>query len=210
MPTVYPHKIVIPPICIENDKFMHVMHITNVGTEKSWYIKKGDIVTFAQPKSDTVQYMDDLGPEHKVKQHLQVRPRNWIPKAANITPIEVNKTFTQIENTVDGKNSLLTLIDLHMKNKVINKNSRSSLKSCKNEERSREVSELLTGVKSVFEGKDMQKQSENKENSRELQSSREVKENQCKDKDNNKWESMQEIVESDFLTSPVDVYPNRR
>ena len=58
MPTVYPHEIVIPPIQEENDKFMHVMHITNVGTDKSWYIKKGDVVAFARPKSDTVQYMD--------------------------------------------------------------------------------------------------------------------------------------------------------
>ena len=38
MPMVYSHEIVIPPIRDENDKFMHVMHITNIGTEKSWYI----------------------------------------------------------------------------------------------------------------------------------------------------------------------------
>ena len=47
MPTVYPHEIVVPPIGKEDDKFMHVMHITNVGADKSWYIKKGDIVAFA-------------------------------------------------------------------------------------------------------------------------------------------------------------------
>ena len=33
MPKVYPHEIVIPPVREENDKFMHVMHITNVGTD---------------------------------------------------------------------------------------------------------------------------------------------------------------------------------
>ena len=43
---VYPHKIVIPPVQEESEKFMHVMHITNVGTDKSWYIKKGDVVAF--------------------------------------------------------------------------------------------------------------------------------------------------------------------
>ena len=47
MLTVYPHEIVIPPIKKEEDRFMHVMHITNVGTDKAWYIKKGDIVAFA-------------------------------------------------------------------------------------------------------------------------------------------------------------------
>ena len=47
MPTVYSHEIVIPPVREEEDKFMHVMHITNVGTDKSWYIKKRDVVAFA-------------------------------------------------------------------------------------------------------------------------------------------------------------------
>ena len=164
MPMVNPHEIVIPPICDENDKFMHVMHITNVGTEKSCYIKKGDVVAFAQPKSDTVQYMDVLGPKHEIKQHLEVRPRNWIPKTSNVTLIEVNKTFTHIGNTVDGKDNLLTLIDLHMKRKVINENSENLLKSRENEERSREVTESLIDIKSDFERKEVQKHSDNKEN----------------------------------------------
>ena len=67
MPTVYPHEIAVPPIRREDDKFMHVMHITNVGADKSWYIKKGDVVAFAQSESEMVQYMDVLGPEHKIK-----------------------------------------------------------------------------------------------------------------------------------------------
>ena len=46
MPTVYPHEIVIPPVQEEGEKFMHVMHVTNVGMDKSWYIKKGDVVVF--------------------------------------------------------------------------------------------------------------------------------------------------------------------
>ena len=58
MPTVYPHEIVVPPIKKEDDKFMYVMHITNVGADKSWYIKKGDVVGFARPELETVQYMD--------------------------------------------------------------------------------------------------------------------------------------------------------
>ena len=106
-----------------------------------------------------------MGPEHEIKQYLQVRPRNWIPKAANIKPIEVNGTFTQMENTVDSKNSLVILIDLHARKRAIYENSGNSLKSHKNEERSREVSESLTGVKPVFKGKNIQKLSENKENS---------------------------------------------
>ena len=53
MPTAYPHEKVVPPIRKENDKFMHVMHITNVGADKSWYIKKWNAVAFAWSESDT-------------------------------------------------------------------------------------------------------------------------------------------------------------
>ena len=61
MMTVFPHEIVIPLVRKENDKFMHIMYITNNGTDKLWYIKKGDVVAFPRPESDTVQHMDVFG-----------------------------------------------------------------------------------------------------------------------------------------------------
>ena len=198
MPTVYPHEIVIPPVQEESDKFMHVMHIMNVGTDKLWYIKKGDVVAFAQPKSDSVQYMDVLGPEREIKQNLQVRPRNWIPKSVSIAPIEVNKTFTCMENIINGEDNLLTLIDLHTRRKTIEENSKNLLKSCKTDTGEEEV----TGPGSYVKTESTLNQCENEENSRE--SRRKKKET------NDQWENIQEIVESDFLTSPADIYPNRR
>ena len=118
MPTVYPHQIVVPQIRKEDDKFMHVIHITNVGADKSWYIKKGDIVAFAQSESETVQYMDILGPEREIKQNLKVKPRNWISKSANVPPIEIHETFANIEDTINSEHRLLNLIDLHTKRKT--------------------------------------------------------------------------------------------
>ena len=160
MPTVYPHEIVIPPVQEESDKFMHVMHIMNVGTDKSWYIKKGDVVAFARPESDSVQYMDVLGPECEIKQNLQVRPRNWIPKSANIALIEVSETFTRMKNTINGEDSLLTLIDLHTRRKKIDENSENSLKSCKTDAEEEEV----TGPRVYVKTESMLNQCENEEN----------------------------------------------
>ena len=173
---------------------MHVMHITNVGTGKLWYIKKGDVVAFARPESDTVQYMDVLGPEHEIKQLLQVKPRNWIPKSVNITPIEVNETFTCMENTVNGEDSLLTLIDLHTRRKTIKENSENLLKSRKTDVKEEEIAETVADAKT----ESTPKQCENEENSRESRWK------------NDQWENIQEMVESDFLTSPADIYRNRR
>ena len=161
MPTVYPHEIVIPPVQEESDKFMHMMHITNGGTDKSWYIKKRDVVAFAQPKSDSVQYMDVLGPEHEIKQNLQVRPRNSIPKSAKIALIEVNKTFTHMENTINGEDSLLALIDLHTRRKKIEENSENLLKSCKTDAEE----EAVIGPGSYVKAESMLNQHENEENS---------------------------------------------
>ena len=163
MPTVYPHEIMIPPVKEESDKFMHVMRIMNVRTDKSWYIKKGDVVAFAPPQSDSVQYMDFLGPECEIKQNLQVRPRNWIPKSANIAPIEVNKTFTHMENTVNGGDNLLTLIDLHTRWKKIEENSENSLKSRK----TNVEGEAVTGLGSYVKAGSMLNQHKNEENSHE-------------------------------------------
>ena len=159
MPTVYLHEIVIPPVQEESDKFMHMMHITNVETDKLWYIKKRDVVAFARPKLDSVQYMDVLGPEHEIKQNLQVRPRNWIPKSANIALIEVNKTFTHMENTINGEDNLLTLIDLHTRREKIEENSENLLKSHKTDVEE----EAVTGPGSYVKAGSMLNQHENKE-----------------------------------------------
>ena len=197
MPTIYPHEIVVPPIRREDDQFMHVMHITNVGADKLWCIKKGDIVAFARSESETVQYMDVLGLECEIKQNLQVKPRNWISKSANVQPIEIHKTFANIEDTINGEYRLLNLIDLHTKRKTVEENSENSLKPCKTdveeEELTGQIAEVLT------EG--TANQHEKEENSH--------KSLQRKEETEDQWENIQEVVESDFLTSPADIYPNR-
>ena len=139
MPTIYPHEIVVPPVGKEDDKFMHVMHITNVGADKSWYIKKGDIVAFARPESETVQYMDILGPECEIKQNLQVRPRNWISKSTSVSPIEVQETFINIEDTIKGEHNLLNLVNLQTKRKTVEENNENSLESLKTDVEQKEI-----------------------------------------------------------------------
>ena len=142
--------------------------------------------------------MDVLGLELERKQNLQVKPRNWISKSANVPPIEIHKTFTNIEDTINGEHSLLNLIDLHTKRKCVEENSENSLKPCKTdveeEELTGQIAEVLT------EG--TANQCKKEENSRESLQKKEEIEDQ--------WENIQEMVESDFLTSPADIYPNRR
>ena len=145
-----------------------------------------------------VQYMDVLGLEHEMKQNLQVKPRNWISKSANVPPIEIHKTFANIEDTINGEHRLLNLIDLHTKRKTVEENSENLLKPCKTDV---EEEKLIGQIAEVLtEG--MANQHEKEENSHELLQKKEETEDQ--------WENIKEVVESDFLTSPADIYPNRR
>ena len=92
--------------------------------------------------------MDFLGPEHEIKQNLQMKPRNWIPKSANVPPIEIHETFTNIEDTINGEHRLLNLIDLHTKRKSTEENSKNSPKPCKSnveeEEITGQIAEIFT------------------------------------------------------------------
>ena len=104
--------------------------------------------------------MDVLGPECEIKQNLQVRPRNWIPKSAKIALIEVNETFTHLENTIKGEDNLLILIDLHTRRKTIEENRENSLKLHKTD-----TEEEVTRPRSYVKMESMLNQHENEENS---------------------------------------------
>ena len=69
-----------------------------------------------------------------------------------------------IESTIDGEDSLLTLIDLHTRRKVIKENNENSFKLHKTDTKDREVSESMTS-KADFKKENVQKQGKNKENS---------------------------------------------
>ena len=155
-------------------------------------------MAFARPESEAVQYMDVLGPECEIKQSLQVRPRNWISKSASVPPIEVQETFINIEDTIKGEHNLLNLVNLQTKRKTVEENNENSLKSLKTDVKQKEIAGQCGDVSENY----VTNRRENKENSHELLRRKKGAED--------KWANIQEIVESDFLTSPADIYPNRQ
>ena len=102
-----------------------------------------------------------------------------------------------MEKTINGEDSLLTLIDLHTRRKKIEENSENSLKSCKTKAEKEEVTGSVANIRT----ESTSNQHEN-EDSCESQSK--------KKETNDKWENILQIVESDFLTSPADIYLNRK
>ena len=72
------------------------------------------------------------------------------------------------------------------------------LKSCKTDAKEEKITESVADVKI----ESTPKQHENEENSCESRGKKKETDDQ--------WENIQEMVESDFLTSPADIYPNRK
>ena len=103
-----------------------------------------------------------------------------------------------MENTINGEDSLLTLIDLHTRRKTVKDNSENSFKSHKTDAKEEEITESVADVKT----ESTPKQHENKENLSEWRWK--------KKETNDQWENIQEMTESDFLTSTADIYLNRR
>ena len=108
-----------------------------------------------------------------------MKPRNWIPKSMNVTPVEVNETFTCMENTINSADSLLTLIDLHKRRTTIKENSKNLLKSRRTDVKEEEITESVVNAKTER----TLKQCENEENSCE---------SRWKKKEaNDQWENIQ-------------------
>ena len=68
-----------------------------------------------------------------------------------------------MENTINGEDSLLTLIDLQTRRKKVEENSKNSLKSCKTD-----VEEEVTGSGADVKTENTSNQQENEENLCEL------------------------------------------
>ena len=90
------------------------------------------------------------------------------------------------------------MINRHTRRKKIEENSENLLKSRKTDAEEEEVTGSVANVKT----ESTSIQCKNEKNWCESQ--------RKKKETNDKWENIQEIAESDFLTSPADIYPNRR
>ena len=103
-----------------------------------------------------------------------------------------------MESMIDGEDSLIGLKELRTIRKNLEKNSENSLESHITSPKRKTFTHLETYDKAD----EISKESKNEENSRELH----LKNKSSEDH----WENIQEIVESDFLTSPADIYTNRK
>ena len=199
-PNMYQHEIAM--ISEEKTRRFPLLAITNLDHVKTLHLAKGEVVGFAIPESSEVTYIATTN-ELNVEEVVDVKPRNWIPQRKWIS-------HTQRIPEPQAMNS------------EFREHSRKSRPFSDKRERG-EVTPARKHMTSTFQEsrRESREHSQNsrwqgaaKENSGQLNTDYNAKicevEEHSRDSLKQEWCELNEVVESDFLISPGDIYPNRK
>ena len=180
-PNVFQHEISI--VSEENGQYSFpLVVVTNLDFAKTLHIGKGEIIGFARPESEEVLYIATTD-KVSMDPYVDNAPRNWIPPRKR-------KTLNQNENQHEA-------FDVSRKSN-----------QCPHSE-------------TVGEGEcdgPLDKLMKSRMQQRFTSNMMRVKAKELKGKENedrlyeliNSWDEIQEVIESDFLISPGDIYPSRK
>ena len=199
-PNMYQHEIAM--MSEEKSSSFPLLAITNLDHVKTLHLAKGEVVGFAIPESSEVTYIATTN-ELNVKEVIDVKPRNWIPQRKWIShtqrilePQAMNGEFREHSRKSrtfpDGRKL--------GERTTVGKDITSTFQESTRE--SREHSQILRW------------QGAAKENSGQPSTNYDAKncevEEHSQDSLKEEWCELNEVVESDFLISPGDIYPNRK
>ena len=199
-PNMYQHKIAI--LAEENSERFPLMTITNLDHVKTLHLAKGEVVGFARPESSEVTYIATTK-ELNIEKAIDVKPRNWIPQRKWSSPSQAlqqpqgthsnfreasqkSRPFPETLKTqqvrTPGKDTTLTFEDSKRE---------SGEHSQKSRWQSAEMgTELPQNANDSFRKCEFGEDSQNSLNQQ--------------------WCELSEVIESDFLISPGDVYPKQK
>ena len=199
-PNVFQHEISI--VSEDKDHSFPLVAVTNLDFAKMLHIGKGEIIGFARPESEEVLYIattEEVG----MDPYVDNVPRNWIPPRKRKTLDQDSRTVR--EEKCEG------LLDESMKSRIQQQATSNMMKV-----KAKEVSGKENEDRLYDESPNRRSQSERRctpEREECAMMSTEV--NRHPDESNesefiNSWEEIQEVIESDFLISPGDIYPSRK
>ena len=199
-PNMYQHKITI--LAEENSEKFPLLAITNLDHVKTLHLAKGEVVGFARPESSEVTYIATTN-ELNIEEVIDVTPRNWIPQrkwsseSQTLQQLQARRSdfrepsrklqpFPEIRETEEclspGKDTTSTFQE-------------SKCESGEHSQNSRWQSTEM-GTDRLQKANDSCRKCEFGENSQNSL--------------NQQWCELSEVIESDFLISPGDIYPNRK
>ena len=199
-PNMYQHEIAI--MSEENSGGFPLLAITNLDHVKTLHLAKGEVVGFARPESSEVTYIATTD-ELKVKEVIDVKTRNWIPQ----------RKWSSLSQGL-------------AKPQAMSSEFREHSRKSRPFPDGREIGEAtparnhmtLTFQESTHEsgehfqnllGKGAAKKMNGPQSTNYDAKNCEVEEH-SQDSLKQEWCELNEVVESDFLISPGDIYPNRK
>ena len=198
-PNMYQHEIAI--LAEENGGRFPLLAITNLDHIKTLHLAKGEVVGFARPESSDVTYIATTN-ELNIEEVIDVKPRNWIPQ---------RKWSSQSQATPESQ----------ARNSDFREHSRKSRPFSNSQETgetgARKDTTLTFQESTCESGEHFQNsrwQSAEKEKNCQQSTNNDVKkcefEEHSQDSSTQQWCELSDVIESDFLISPGDVYPNRK
>ena len=193
-PNMYQHEIAM--MTEKNSGGLILLAITNLDHVKTLHLAKGEVVGFARPESSEVTYIATTN-ELNVEEVIDVKPRNWIPQ---------RKWSSHSQRIPEPQ--------------AMNSEFREHLRKSRPFPDRRETGEPTTPRKhmtSTFQ-ESTRESGEHSQNSRWHGCTKEMNGpqgtnndgNNCEVEEHSQWCELSEVVDSDFLISPGDIYPNRK
>ena len=199
-PNMYQHEIAI--LAEENSGRFPLLAITNLDHVKTLRLAKGEVVGFARPESSEVTYIATTN-ELNIEEAIDVKPRNWIPQ----------RKWSSQRQEIQEPQAMNSNFQEH------------SWKSRPFPDRreTEEVRAARKDITSTFQ-ESKHESGEHSQNSwwqsTEMGTDHPQNTNDCvrkcefgehsQNSSNQQWCELSEVIESDFLISPGDVYPNRK
>ena len=199
-PNMYQHEIAM--LAEENSQKFPLMAITNLDHVKTLPLAKGEVVGFARPESSEVTYIATTN-ELNIEEAIDVKPRNWIPqrkwhlqsqtlqqpqarRSDFREPSWKSRPFPEIRETEEVKAARkdITLTFQELKHESAEHSQNSRWQS------------MEMGTDHPQNANDSCRKCKFGENSQNSL--------------NQQWWQLSEVIESDFLISPGDVYPSRK
>ena len=199
-PNMYQHEIVI--IAEENSDKFQLMVITNLDQVKTLHLAKGEVVGFARPESPNVTYIVTTN-ELNIEETMDLTPRNWIPQRkcelrseALQQPQATHSNFRELLRKLQPFSEIPeTQVVRTPRNDTTLTFQESKCKSGEHSQNS-QLQSAVMGTDLPQHASDSFRKCEFGEHSQNSM--------------NQQWCELSEVIESDFLISPGDVYPNRK
>ena len=198
-PNMYQHEIAM--MSEENSGGFPLLAITNLDHVKTLHLAKGEVVGFARPESSEVTYIATTN-ELNIEEVIDVKPRNWIPQ----------QKWSSHSQRIPEPQAM---------NSEFREHSRKS-RPFPDRREIREMTPTRKHMTSMFQ-ESTRESREHSQNSRWQGTAKETngpqstnydaKNCEVEDSQNSskeQWCELNEVVESDFLISPGDIYPNRK